>query len=112
MIAPFKTHRADLKIEEDRGKIQEDRGESRKIEEDRGRPRERGEIEEDQGKLRKIKEDRRKIEERSMKIEGSRGNCVFLGEPFLGSFRDAGVLMNFWADGLCGWNLLWGRLRL
>ena len=44
VITPFKTHRADFEIEEDRGKIEEDRG-----------------------------------------------NCVFLNELFLGSFRDTRI---------------------
>ena len=37
VITPFKAHRANFKLEEDRGKIEEDRGKPRKIEEDRGR---------------------------------------------------------------------------
>ena len=79
VITPFKTHRADFKVEEDRGKIE---GRSRKIEEDRGRLRK---IEDDRGRSRKIKEDR--------------GNYVFFCEPFLGKFRDAGVCREFLGRG-------------
>ena len=95
---------------EDRGKIEEDRGRSRKIEgarRDRGRSRK---IEKDRGRSRK---DRGKIEERSRedrgKIVEDRGNYVFFSEPFLGNFRDAGVFRKCWADGLCEWTAFWGQ---
>ena len=111
VIIPFKTHRADFKIEEDRRKIEEDRGRWRKIKEDRGSAKRSRKIEEDRRISRKIEEDRGKIEEDRGKIEeGSmktgedRGNYVFFSEPSLGNFRDAGVFFEF----LGGWSVQMG----
>ena len=97
VVTPFKTHRANLKIEEDREKIEEDRGELTKIEE----------------RSRKYRGKSRKNRERSRRIEEDPGDFVFLGEPFLDSvrrLRDTGFLRNFGADGLCGWTASWGQV--
>ena len=88
VITPFKAHRADFKIEEDRGR-------SRNIKEDRGSAKRS-----------------RKIEERSRKDRGRSRNDVFFSEMFLGNFRDAGVLGIFGRMVCADGPRLGARLRL
>ena len=82
------------------GRPKEDRGRSRKIEEDGGSANRSRKIEEDRGKIEERsrkdrRKDRRIIEEWSRNDQGrsrkDRGSYVFFSEPFLGNFCDVGV---------------------